>query len=416
MAEALYLSYDGMCDPLGASQVLPYLFGLARNGHRITLISFEKPGRGVDERAAVATACAAAGIDWRPLRYHRRPPVLSSLYDVQRMYRLAVRLHRASRFDLVHCRSYIPAAAGLHLKRRFGVPLLFDMRGFWPEEKTEGGRWNLHNPAFRLVYRYFKRLERELLAESDAIVSLTEAGKTELLRRPELRGNADRITVIPCCVDFSHFAPADADARRAARRDLGIADDAAVLAYLGSLGGNYMLGEMLDFFRVFREWHPGARFLFVTREDERSIRAEGARRGIENVEMVVQPASRTEVARLIAAADLGIAFKQPSFSALACSPTKLGEILAMELPIITNSGVGDVEQVVEQTGAGIIVRAFDDDAYRRALDSLDHLSPAMDKWRSGARRWFDLDRGVVSYDAIYGAIASSDVGSAGPVR
>ena len=42
-ATALYLSYDGMCDPLGGSQVLPYVVGLARLGHRLDLISFEKP-------------------------------------------------------------------------------------------------------------------------------------------------------------------------------------------------------------------------------------------------------------------------------------------------------------------------------------------------------------------------------------
>src|SRR5438067_932207 len=112
-ANVLYLSYDGMCDPLGGSQVLPYLFGLAARGHRISLISFEKPERTAEERQAVAHACAAAGIDWRPLVYHKRPPILSAMYDLRRMRRLAGRLHRESRFDLVHCRSYLPALVGL---------------------------------------------------------------------------------------------------------------------------------------------------------------------------------------------------------------------------------------------------------------------------------------------------------------
>ena len=48
----LYLSYDGMSDPLGQSQVLPYLAGLTRRGHRITLVSFEKNSRGADEMEA----------------------------------------------------------------------------------------------------------------------------------------------------------------------------------------------------------------------------------------------------------------------------------------------------------------------------------------------------------------------------
>src|SRR4051794_168039 len=93
-ARVLYLSYDGMCDPLGGSQVLPYLVGLARRGHRITLISFEKPERSGDERAAVGQTCDEVGIEWHPLTYHKRPTLLSSMYDVRQMRRLASRLHR----------------------------------------------------------------------------------------------------------------------------------------------------------------------------------------------------------------------------------------------------------------------------------------------------------------------------------
>ena len=39
----LYLSYDGMTDPLGQSQVLPYLIGLTKEGFTFHIISFEKP-------------------------------------------------------------------------------------------------------------------------------------------------------------------------------------------------------------------------------------------------------------------------------------------------------------------------------------------------------------------------------------
>src|SRR5436309_2589517 len=81
-------------------------------GHRITLVSFEKAGRSNEERGAVRTACAAAGIDWRPLRYHKRPPVLSTVYDLQTMRLLVVRVQREQRFDVVHCRSYLPALVG----------------------------------------------------------------------------------------------------------------------------------------------------------------------------------------------------------------------------------------------------------------------------------------------------------------
>ena len=400
-AKVLYITYDGLTDPLGQSQVLPYLVGLSGRGHRITILSCEKPAAMERDGAAIRSQCEAAGIDWRPLPYHKSPPVLSSAFDLAILRREAVRLHRSRGFDLVHCRSYIPAAAGLHLKRRYGVRLLFDMRGFWPEEKTEGGSWNLLNPVFRLVYRHFKRLERRLLSEADAIVSLTEVGKAELLRRPELRGEAKRIDVVPCCVEVDHFALTDRDSRSAARDALGIEQNASVLAYLGSLGGNYMLAEMLGFFRLYRTRHPGARFLFITRESPQAIEAGAAGHGIDPRDLVIRAAQRDGVPGLLAAADLGIAFKQPSFSALGCSPTKLGEMLSVGLPIVANEGVGDVAETLAQTGGGATVGGFNDDEYRRVLDDVERLDTGAGDRRQAAIDRFDVRLGIERYDAIY---------------
>src|SRR5205823_11707282 len=86
-AAVLYISYDGMTDPLGRSQVLPYLAGLSRRGHRITLVSCEKPGQMARDGAEVRRFCQAADIDWQPLRYHKRPAILSSILDVSAMKR-----------------------------------------------------------------------------------------------------------------------------------------------------------------------------------------------------------------------------------------------------------------------------------------------------------------------------------------
>lgn len=405
MSNALYLSYDGMCDPLGASQVLPYLTGLARRGHRITLISFEKPERTAEERAAVGHNCAEAGIAWHPLPYHKRPPLVSSIYDVWRMRRLAFRLHRDRHFDLVHCRSDLPALVGLAMKRRFGLPFVFDMRGFWADERREAGAWKDSNPLFHAVYRYFKRRERDFWAEADQIVSLTHeaAAVLETERSPGAR--VAPVTVIPCCVDFRVFPAIDDAARSRARAKLGIGPNEHVLAYIGSLGGNYMLGEMLGLFRVYRQRYGSAKFLFVTQVRERTIRDVVNERGLDQGDIVVRPAHRDEVAGLVAAADLGIAFKQPSFSAKACSPTKLGEMLALELPVVVNDGVGDVAKVVDDCGAGVVVSGFGEDEYRRALDALDNLKPDMERWRSRARHWFDLDAAIDRYDSIYLSLA-----------
>jgi hypothetical protein len=61
----VYLSYDGLDDPLGQSQVLPYLLGLAQRGHRFHVISFEKR----PSKIRVAEEIVP-GVVWTALRYH----------------------------------------------------------------------------------------------------------------------------------------------------------------------------------------------------------------------------------------------------------------------------------------------------------------------------------------------------------
>ena len=395
-----------MCDPLGGSQVLPYLIGLAKRGHRISLISFEKRERTAEERSIVERICGEAAIDWNPLPYHKHPTVLSTLYDVRQMARLAARLHREQRFDLVHCRSYLPALVGLRMKRRRGVRFLFDMRGFWADERVDGRIWNLTNPAFKAVYNYFKRREAEFLREANHIVSLTEEGRNILLARRQDRPGAP-IAVIPCCVDFDAFPPVTAEARSAARRALGIAPEARVAAYLGSFGSWYMVEEMLAFFHVQLERDPGATFLVISREPTDEILAVATANGVPKNRLVVRSASRAEVPRLAAAADYGLFFIQPVFSKKASSPTKMGEFLALELPMVTNGDVGDVARIMADTGAGVVVEAFEDRAYRTALEQLDRLRPDMARWRQASRGWFDLQTGIDRYDAIYRSLMKS---------
>jgi glycosyltransferase involved in cell wall biosynthesis len=405
-SNVLYITYDGLTDPLGGSQILPYLTRLAAAGHQITILSCEKPERMSKDGLRIQELCDQAGICWHPLNYHKRPPILSSAVDAVALQRAAVRLQRKARFDVVHCRSYIPAGAGLALKRDFGIKFLFDMRGFWPDEKAEGNSWNLANPLYAAVYHYFKRLESQLLRGADHIVSLTEAGAKQLRTRKELASGTVPVTVIPCCVDFDHFRLATSESRSDARKDLAIGDEDPVLAYLGSLGSWYMLGEMLDFFQVYASRYDKARFLFVTLDDPLSIRQAAAARGVDPERLIIRRASRDDVPRLMAAADLGIFFIKPVFSKTASSPTKMGEMLAVGLPIIANAGVGDVEQIIGETGCGVAIRDFNRSSYDDALDRLEKLDGTSSGRRDRAVACFDVRMGVERYDRIYRELRS----------
>ena len=58
---------------------------------------------------------------------------------------------------------------------------------------------------------------------------------------------------------------------------------------------------------------------------------------------------------LIAAADIGLSFILPSPCAIASSPTKVGEMLAMGIPVAANAGVGDMALVMTKPSAGVLL-------------------------------------------------------------
>jgi len=153
----LYLSYDGMTDSLGQSQVLPYIKGITKGGYKFHIISFEKANRFEKFRTEIQAICDEHGITWHPLTYTKNPPLLSTIYDVRRMRSLARSLHKIHNFKITHCRSYLSAMVGLEMKRSLGTRFLFDMRGFWADERVEGKIWSLSNPVFKVVYYLFNK-------------------------------------------------------------------------------------------------------------------------------------------------------------------------------------------------------------------------------------------------------------------
>jgi glycosyltransferase involved in cell wall biosynthesis len=401
MPHILYLSYDGMTDPLGQSQVIPYLQGLSTAGYRISLISFEKDEQEA-QRPTVEALLRESGIAWHPLSYTKNPPVFSTIKDIQTMGRKAAILHHDDPVQLVHCRSYISALVGIDLKQKYGIKFLFDMRGFWADERVEGGLWNKSNPLYLWSYQYFKKKELSFFQEADCTVSLTHAGKQEIHSWEGLKGHTVPIEVIPCCADLSLFDAGKQPKQIEVRASLGLGPEHFVLAYLGSVGTWYLLPEMLQFFKQLHQSRPQARFLFITPDDPEFIQREATHQGVDYHLLTIVKSPRARVPYFLKAADASIFFIKPSFSKKASSPTKQGEIMGMGMPIICNAGVGDTEQIVRQYQAGAVVKGFSFRDFKQVIDKIDalqDLDPA--RIRQGAQEVYALEDGVARYRAIY---------------
>lgn len=407
--QVLYISYDGMTDPLGQSQVLPYLSGLSELGYRFTLVSCEKPDALAKRKDVIEGICRNSGIDWHPLPYTKRPPVLSTLWDIKRIRTRCAQIMSNRSIDLVHCRSYIPALVGMDINKKHGIPWIFDMRGFWANEKVDAGAWSLSHPLYRWAYNFFKQKEKEFLESADAIVILTEAGKREVLTWQHISRKPLPISVIPCCADLDLFdygrIPPETSADL--RNTLRIPVEAFVLGYLGSLGTWYMLDEMVEFYKALSAVMPDCIFLVVTNDLPARMEDLLKKHQVpaENVRLV--STNREEVPLYLSIFNAGLFFIRPTYSKIASSPVKHGEMMGMGIPLICNKGIGDVDSIVE-LGTGKVIPVFSDEEYAAAAASVQQLEKIPKAYiRDKARQYYSLLSGVEKYADIYRGILSN---------
>ena len=180
-----------------------------------------------------------------------------------------------------------------------------------------------------------------------------------------------------------------------------------MLVYAGSIGTYYLLDEMLDFYQAARERWPGLFFLALVNRSPETVAGALAARGIAAGDYAATWARHAEMPAYLSAADAGLAFVRPCLSKRSSSPTKYAEYLACGLPIVVNAGVGDVEDLLARTGAGVVVAAHTPAAYLAAADRIRGLATAANRprWRAVAESEFSVaSRACPAYRDLYAGI------------
>lgn len=401
MLPVLYISYDGMLEPLGQSQVLAYLAELAAGGP-VHLISFEKAADRQDaaRMSAMRRRLTAANIRWYPLAYHKSPSAPATAFDIAMGTQLAIRIARQERVGIVHARSYVPALMALGVKAATQAKFLFDMRGLWADERVDGGLW----PADGRLYRVAKALERRFLLGADHVVTLTHASATEIATFPYLQSCPVTMTVIPTCADLDRFSPATEHAPQAQ----------FTLGYVGSVGTWYLFDEVIAFYRAMEQRLPDARMLIVNRNEHEYITGALAAAGIRRDQYELVAAEHRDVPALIRRMTVGAAIIKPAYSKIASAPTKLAEYLGCGVPCVGNTRVGDMEAILEGNRVGVVLTDFSSADHHAAADRLLALLDDPDVRKrcvDTAQTVFSLEAGVAAYRSIYQSLANSPGGA-----
>lgn len=390
MTPTLYLTRNGLLEPLGQSQVMAYLRGLSKD-YRITLITYEKDEDWADaHRVAQARAeCERLCIRWLPQRFLPRPRFIAPALSMLRMVWLVRREVRQEKVRLIHARSYIPATVAMIVGRMTGAPFIFDMRALWPEELITAGRLRRGS----LMHRAIVAAERVCLGRAAAVVSLTHAAVEHLNRIYPVEMARQRVTVIPTCADLDRFVPAtDRPDRR-------------VIGCLGTvLSGWFRLDWLAAFIYVVARRDPDLTFDLTTRDDPAKVRAAIGGGPDLQTRLHIAPSPSNRVQEVLQGQMASVMFFTDGLGKLGSSPTRMAEILGCGLPVVANEGVGDVARIIRTYRVGVLAEGSGAAEMDAAWDELQDLLSDPDlaaRCRKAAEEVFSLVSGTTAYHDLY---------------
>ena len=353
----LFITYDGLMDPLGKSQIVPYLGSISNSQRIINVISFEKINNIKYQKVkTIERDLLKKNIVWKFSMFSRNFGKLGKIYDLIKMFYISLLLVKKKKIQVVHCRSHIPALVGFLLKKIFNIKLIFDFRGLWIEERFDYKIWNKNNYLNSLIYKFFKNLEFNILNKSDFIVCLTYAIKPYLRK---IVKNKVPVEIIPCCADYNFFKKKKYSKNRA-KKALSINKNVIVIGYSGSINEVYLIKKMIKFYIFLNKINKNIIFIFVTHQikELNNLINKNFDNNIKN-KIKIYKSDRKKIPFYLSSFDLMISFIKNTFSRKAMSPTKMFEAFAMGIPFFCNKGIGDVDFILEKNKTGAVTNLND---------------------------------------------------------
>lgn len=339
MKKILYISHDGILDHIGQSQILPYIMQNSKI-FNFELLTFEKRNN-KPYFSKYKKNLKKYGIQWHPQIYH--VTLFGKIYDFFKLMILVNYIKFISKFNIIHCRSYIPSLSIFFLNKIFKYKYIFDIRDFWADEGIEIKK-------YKFIYKLIKKLEGKMINNANKVVCLTKIAKKHILLKYSNKYQNifdDKISVIPCGTDFNLFDPKLFKSKQISflKKKLKI-KNRKVLLYYGSVGKNYLLDKKIFFFKTINKnnnWF----FLFIVNNDLLNLNSTLISKGLKTSDFKILNVKRESLPLFLSCVDLSIFFYREGMRSIGCSPTKLGDLFAMNIPIITDSNLGDMKSIIK---------------------------------------------------------------------
>ena len=372
---------------------------------------------GLDVRGVTGLRHAAPGpgveeVDG--LVFHRtagKPAALPVLREIDEIRRLADAIGEAAREwrpDVLHAHSpALCGAAAVLAGQRLGIPVVYEIRAFWEDAAVENGQGHAGSAKYRMT----RWLEDRVVARADAVVTICEGLRGDLVARGV---DPARVAVMPNGVDLALFGqPLDRDPALAAELGLG---DGPVIGFIGSFYAYEGLDDLIAAMPLLVERHPEARLLLVGGGPcEAELRAQAQVSPAAHAIRFVGRVPHDQVDRYYALADVMAYPRKASRLTELVTPLKPLEAMAQG-KLVAASDVGGHRELMRDGQTGTLFRADDPaacaGALTRLLDDRAGWPPRRAAAREHVRASHDWARNVERYRCVYQAALGCPVNRA----
>jgi len=301
--------------------------------------------------------------------------------------------------DVLHAHSpALNGIAALHTCRRFGLPLVYEVRAFWEDAAVNHGT----SREGGLRYRLSRALESHVLHRADAVTTICHGLKQEI----EARGiQAEKVTVVPNSIDPVKFSGESAS-DRALQERYGLAGK-TVLGFIGSFYDYEGLDTLLAAMPAILSEDESVRLLLVGGgPQERSLKQQAEDLGLEDKVIFTGRVPHEEINRYYDLVDVLVYPRHSMRLTELVTPLKPLEAMARGR-LVAVSNVGGHRELVSDADIGYLFRSGDVGSLEAVVRTILSERPLWQKKKESARRFVKSERSWSKSVALYQGVYES---------
>lgn len=331
-----------------------------------------------------------------------RLPVLNQKEVIDGLARRLAEIIPTIKPDVLHAHSpSLNAIAALRAGKRFGIPVVYEVRAFWEDAAVDHGT----SAENGLRYRATRALETYALRQADAVTTICEGLRRDIVARG-IPG--DKVTVIPNAVDIDKFA-VGGSADQDLKSRLGLAG-ARLIGFIGSFYAYEGLDVLLRAVPAMVARLPDLRVLLVGGgPQDAQLRQLAQDLNIADKVVFTGRVPHDQVNMYYDLLDVLVYPRLPMRLTELVTPLKPLEAMAQGR-ILAASDVGGHLELIADGKTGVLFKAADPASLAEKVGALLERQEQWPQLRANGRRYVETERNwpvsVARYQDIYARLTS----------